>query len=180
MPLTRRSFAKRLTTSAVVLAIPRALVREAEPQSDLGISHTAVSIHQESLLKATPVRVYAALTDAGQFDGVAKLSAAMKSMSLNSNPSVISADAGGAFALFGGYVSGRQIELVPNTRIVQVWRAGSWKAGEYSLVRFELTGQGSNTKLTLDHTGFPEGEAQHLAEGWLGNYFQPLAKYLSS
>jgi activator of HSP90 ATPase len=180
MPVTRRSFVKTLTTSAAALAIPRALLRAAEPQSDLGISHTAVSIHQESLLKATPARVYAALTDAKQFDGVAKLSAAMKSTSLRADPSVISTGAGGAFTLFGGYVTGRQIELVPNTRIVQVWRAGSWEAGEYSLVKFELTGQGSNTKVTLDHTGFPAGAAQHLAEGWLGNYFQPLAKYLGS
>lgn len=180
MPVTRRSFAKALTTSAAAFAIPRALLRAAEAQSDLGISHTAVSIHQESLLTATPARVYAALTDAKQFDGVVTLSAAMKSMPFKDTPSVISTDAGGAFVLFGGYITGRQIELVPNTRIVEVWRAGSWKAGEYSLVKFELTGQGSNTRLTLDHTGFPAGEAQHLAEGWLGNYFHPLAKYLGS
>ena len=64
----------------------------------------------------------AALTDAKQFDGVAKLSAAMKAMSGSSTPSAISAVAGGTFALFGGYITGRQIELVPNARIVQVWR----------------------------------------------------------
>ena len=80
--------------------------------------------------------------------------------------------------MFGGYVTGRQVELVQDTRIVQVWRAGSWKPGEYSLVKFELTAQGANTKLTLDHTGFPKGEAQHLADGWKGNYFEPLAKLL--
>jgi activator of HSP90 ATPase len=180
MPLTRRSFTQTLTISAAAFAMPRAVLWAAEPQSDLGISHTADSIHQTSVLKATPARVYAALTDAKQFDGVAKRSDAMKTMSLKSNPSVISTDAGAAFALFGGYVTGRQIELVPDRRIVQVWRAGSWKAGEYSLVKFELTAQGANTMLTLDHTGFPAGLAQHLAEGWHDNYLQPLALYLES
>jgi activator of HSP90 ATPase len=180
MPLTRRSFTQTLTISAAAFAMPGALLRAAEPQSDLGISHTADSIHQSSLLKATPERVYAALTDAKQFDGVAKRSDAMKTMLLKDNPSVISTDAGGTFALFGGYVTGRQIELVPQTRIVQVWRAGSWKPGEYSLVKFELAAQGAKTMLTLDHTGFPPGTAQHLAEGWRDNYLQPLALYLES
>jgi hypothetical protein len=40
--------------------------------------------------------------------------------------------------------------------------------------------QASGTRLTLDHTGFPKGQAQHLAEGWQPNYFEPLAKYLAA
>ena len=131
------------------------------------------------MIKATPARVYAALTEAKQFDGVARLSDAMKTMPLKDNPSVISNEVGGAFALFGGYVTGRQIELVPGTRVVQAWRAGSWKPGDYSLVTWRLAAQGAGTRLTLDHAGFPPGEAQHLAEGWQLNYFVPLAKYLA-
>jgi activator of HSP90 ATPase len=92
----------------------------------------------------------------------------------------IAREAGGAFSAFGGYVTGRQIELVSNERIVQAWRAGSWDPGSYSIARFELTEQGADTKLVFDHTGFPAGEAQHLAEGWKGNYWEPLAKFLAS
>lgn len=179
MPVSRRSFAKTITFSAAALAIPRAFVRAGEPQGDLGVLHTADSIHQESVINATPARVYAALTDAKQFDGVAKLSAAMKSMSPKDAPSVISKEAGGTFALFGGYVTGRQIELMPNARIVQVWRAGSWPAGAYSLVTWKLTAEGPGTRLTMDQTGFPAGTAQHLAEGWRDNYYKPLSAYLA-
>jgi activator of HSP90 ATPase len=178
VPLTRRAFTARLATSITALGTTPGLLLGVRSRSDLGIYHTADSIHQEKLIKASPVRVYSALTDAKQFDGVAKLSAAMKSMALNSTPSMISKEVGGPFALFGGYLTGRQIELVQDSRIVQVWRAGSWKPGEYSLVKFELTPEGSSTKLTLDHTGFPAGTAQHLAEGWQMNYFEPLVKYL--
>ena len=89
--------------------------------------------------------------------------------------------AGGPFTLFGGHISGRQVELVPNQRIVEVWRAGSWDPGSYSIARFELSAQGADsTRLVIDHTGFPEGQAAHLAEGWRTNCWEPLAKYLAA
>jgi uncharacterized protein YndB with AHSA1/START domain len=145
------------------------------------ISHNAEAIHQEVVFKASRKRVYDALTDAKQFDKVVHLSAAMLSgMVPASAATEIAREAGGAFSAFGGYVTGRQIELVSNERIVQAWRAGSWDPGSYSIARFELTEQGADTKLVFDHTGFPAGEAQHLAEGWKGNYWEPLAKFLAS
>jgi activator of HSP90 ATPase len=82
------------------------------------------------------------------------------------------------FKLFGGYISGRHLELLPGERIVQAWRTGSWKPGEYSIVRFELREHGPGTKIIFDHLGFPQGQAEHLASGWKGNYWEPLQKYL--
>jgi activator of HSP90 ATPase len=145
-----------------------------------GISHTAESIHQEPVFKASRKGVYEALIDPKQFDKVVKMSAAMQSMkSLGDKWTEISGEAGGAFSLFGGYVTGRQIELKPNELIVQAWRAGSWAPGVYSIARFELKEEGTGTKINFDHRGFPDGTAQHLAEGWHGNYWEPLAKYLA-
>jgi activator of HSP90 ATPase len=146
---------------------------------DPGISHTCAAIHQEVVFKTGPKRVYEALLDAKQFSKVIALSAAMKSgAKLGDKPTQVSREAGGAFTLYGGYITGRQIELVPNQRIVQAWRTASWDAGIYSIARFELTEQGSDTKLVFDHTGFPESQAEHLATGWKINYWEPLAKYL--
>ncbi len=153
---------------------------EAWAATEEEISHTAESIHDETVFKASRRRVYEALTDAKQFNGVIQLSAAMKSgMAPGAKPAEISREAGGAFALFGGYITGRQIELVPNERIVQAWRAGSWDPGSYSIAKFELVEQGSGTKIVFDHTGFPKGQAEHLAEGWKGNYWEPLEKLLA-
>jgi uncharacterized protein YndB with AHSA1/START domain len=144
------------------------------------ISHTAESIHIEPVIKGSRKRVYDALTDSRLFDKVVQLSAAVTSgMVKGGPPTQISTEPGGAFSLFGGYVTGRQIELVPGQRIVQVWRAGSWEPGEYSLAKFVLIEQGSATKIIFDHTGFPGDQAQHLLEGWHGNYFDPLAKSLA-
>ena len=147
--------------------------------SDDGVSHTAESIHQEVLFKATPNRVYDALTDVSQFQKVESLSAAMKSADVCSHPAVISHEPGSAFSLFGDYIVGRQIELVPNQRIVQAWRVASWSPGVFSLARFELQDQGSATKLVFDHIGFPAGTAEHLAAGWHANYWEPLQKFLA-
>jgi activator of HSP90 ATPase len=143
------------------------------------ISHTAESIHQEPVFKASRKRVYEALTDAKQFEKVVQLSGAMKSgMAPGAKPAEISHEAGGAFALFGGYVTGRHLELVPNERIVQAWRAGSWDPGDYSIAKFQLVEQGAGTKIVFDHTGFPKGQAEHLAAGWKMNYWEPLQKIL--
>ncbi len=100
-------------------------------------------------------------------------------MHLPDKPAEISSEAGGAFALYGGYITGRQVELVPNVRIVQAWRAGSWPPGAYSIVRFELVEQGPGSKIVFDHTGFPKGEAESLASGWRVHYWEPLAKVLA-
>ena len=143
------------------------------------ISRTAESIHMEPVFKASRKRVYEALTDAKQFDKVIQLSAAVKSgMAKAPNPPEISREAGGAFALFGGYLTGRQLELVPNERIVQAWRAGSWDPGAYSIAKFELVEAGAGTRIVFDHGGFPKGLAEHLAEGWRVNYWEPLEKLL--
>lgn len=35
------------------------------------------------------------------------------------------------------------------------------------------------TKIIFDHAGSLQGKAEHLAEGWKANYWEPLEKYLS-
>jgi activator of HSP90 ATPase len=144
------------------------------------VSRTAEAIHQEPVFKASRKRVYEVLTDAKQFDKVIQMSAAVKTGAVKApNPPEISREVGGAFTLFGGYIFGRQLELVPNERIVEAWRVGSWEPGIYSIARFELVEQGSGTKIVFDHTGFPKGKAEHLAEGWKINYWEPMEKLLA-
>lgn len=144
-----------------------------------GVSHTAEAIHQEIVFQASRKRVYAALTDAAQFERVVQLSDAKKTHMRPGAPATqISAEVGGAFSTFGGIIVGRQIELVPDERIVQAWRPAYWDPGVYSLVKFALAENGSGTRLVLDHRGFPDGDGQSLLDGWNKNYWEPLAKYL--
>jgi activator of HSP90 ATPase len=124
-------------------------------------------IHQDVVFASGVSRVYAALTDAEEFRAMSK-----------GAPTEIEATPGGAFSCFGGMILGRNIELVPGERVVQAWRVKVWPVGEYSTVRFELRAEGASTHIALDHWGFPEGQAEHLAAGWHENYWEPLRKHL--
>jgi activator of HSP90 ATPase len=173
---------RQIITAAALTAV--GMVSRSSPSiadSNAEILSAEEAIHQERVFNAGRQRVYAALTVEAQFDKVILLSGVLKAaaMAKRQQPTRLSSHPGGAFALFGGYIVGRQIELVPNELIVQAWRVLSWVPGTYSIVRFELTDQGASTKLTFDHRAFPQGEAAHLASGWQENYWDPLAKFLA-
>jgi len=148
--------------------------------TDEEISHSEESIHQVTVFKASRKRVYEALVDTKEFDKFTMQTPEMKSgQSLGNAPTKINREVGGAFTIFGGHIVGRQIELVPNERIVQAWRVVDWDRGVYSVAKFELLEQGSGTKLVFDHTAFPKGQAQHLADGWKSHYWEPMEKFLT-
>jgi activator of HSP90 ATPase len=176
-PPTRRQLISGVTVALGALTLG-ATKSWARPEEE--ILHTAESIHMENVFAASRKRVYDALTDAKQFNEIVKLSAAMKSgMIKDMSPAEISHEVGGSFKLFGGFIIGRHLELVPNERIVQAWRVSYWDAGAYSIVKFALTEEGAGTKIIFDHLGFPKGDAENLVAGWKGNYWEPLAKFLA-
>jgi activator of HSP90 ATPase len=128
---------------------------------------TRTSLHQEVAFTASPQRIYEVLLDSKQFAAFTGL------------PAEIDPKVGGAFKTFGGLIVGRNVELVPDQRIVQAWRPTSWDPGVYSIVRFELKPQGSGTLVVLDHTGFPESDFDGLSSGWPERYWEPLKKFFA-
>jgi activator of HSP90 ATPase len=147
----------------------RASAEDAAPKTQAPPSNAAsrTSLHQELRFKASPQRLYEILLSSQLFTLV------------TGAPATIDANVGGAFSLFGGMIVGRNIELVPNQRLVQAWRPANWPPGVYSLVHFELKPEGTETLLVLNHTGFPAGGFDHLSAGWTEHYWQPLTKYLA-
>ena len=145
-----------------------------------GLSHASEAIRQQVTLDASPQRVYEALTRSKDFDAITRLSdGAVLLAASGAKPTAISTEVGGPFTLFGGYVTGRHLEMLPNERLVQAWRAGSWKPGEFSIAAFYLTAAGGKTKLNFEHRGFPDGNGTSLAHGWHVHYWEPLAKFLA-
>jgi activator of HSP90 ATPase len=167
--VTRRQFSKSATALAVFGAFtpPSRIVQAGE------VSHSAESIRQVITLNTTSERVYRVLTDPKEFTGLMRFSSVPAAP-----PAEIASNVGGAFALFAGHILGRHLEMVPGVRLVQAWRVADWPPGDFSIARFELKGQGTTTTVVLDHTGFPAGLGQHLADGWHANYWEPMKKYL--
>jgi len=128
----------------------------------------SADIHMEVDIKATPQRVYDTLLDSNEFSAFTKGAAAK-----------IDPKEGGAFSCFNGQILGRTVELRPGKRIVQAWRSKSWAEGLYSIVRHELRKSGNGTILTLDHSGIPEAELEHLTGGWTKMYWDPLKAHLA-
>ena len=125
------------------------------------------TIHQEVVFPVTPELVYEALTNAERFS------------EFSGAPTEMSAETGASFSCFGGMILGRNIELTPNQRVVQAWRAEPWGSGLYSIAKFELQPEGSGTRVIFDHTGFPPDERDHLEGGWQANYWEPLRKHFT-
>jgi activator of HSP90 ATPase len=130
--------------------------------------HGDDTIHQDLEFAAPPDRVYQALLDEKQFSALTGATAE------------IDRNIGGAFRLFGGRVIGRNIELVPNQRIVQAWRALIWPSGVYAIVRFELAPNVSGTRVAFDEAGFPSENRDEHDVGWAKFYWNPLRKYLEA
>ena len=126
------------------------------------------AIHQEVDFKATPARIYEVMLDAKQFATCTK------------DAAEIEPRAGAPFKLFGGRIEGRNVELVPNQRIVQAWRPSYWPAGVYSIVKFELLARNSEPASSSITRGLLNDKWAGLNEGWGSHYWEPLHKYLNA
>jgi activator of HSP90 ATPase len=123
-------------------------------------------IEQTVLFEASPHEVYEALMDS-----------AMHAAFTNS-PAEISREVGGDYMAYGGYISGRNLELVPDRKIVQSWRAMDWPEDVFSVVTFLLTEQDGGTRLDFTHANVPAGTQEEFGQGWIDNYWEPLKAFL--
>lgn len=159
---------RKLTRRRIGLALGAAGAGSVRAQTTKPRTETGkTSIHQTIDFKITAARIYEALLDPKQFSGFTK------------DTADVQPQPGAAFRLFGGRITGRNIELIPNQRIVQAWRPATWAAGVYSIVRFELVASGAGTRIVLDHAGFAEDKWEGLNEGWPKMYWVPLRKFLN-
>jgi activator of HSP90 ATPase len=183
--IPRRSFCRHALALPVGLsAAVRALGADSTTQTAAaggdGLSRTAEAIHQEIKFGAARQRVFAALTDSQQFDAVTRLSDGLELLKApGAKPTSISRESGGPFTLFGGYITGRNLELTADALLVQAWRAAGWRNGDYSIAKFSLLEDGGGTQLIFEHRGFPAGTGGHLAQGWHTHYWEPLTQYLA-
>jgi activator of HSP90 ATPase len=123
-------------------------------------------IQQTIVFKASPHDVYEALMDAA------------KHAAFSGDAASISREVGGEFMAYGGYISGKNLELVPDRKIVQSWRAVDWPENYYSTVTFEFTAVPEGTRLDFSHKDVPEGEEAEFEQGWIDNYWMPMKTML--
>jgi activator of HSP90 ATPase len=124
------------------------------------------TIRQSVTIKATPREVYEALMDSRKHS---KFTGAKAS---------ISRKMGGKFKAYGDYISGMNLELVPDKKIVQSWRGSDWPKGHYSKVTFSLKKVKNGTHLTFRQSGLPENYYKDINQGWRDYYWEPMKEIL--
>ncbi|MGA7677675.1 MAG: SRPBCC domain-containing protein, partial [Dehalococcoidia bacterium] len=86
----------------------------------------------------------------------------------------ISREIGGRFTAYGEYIEGVNLELIPDKKIVQTWRASDWPEGHYSKVTFSLEEVKGSTRLVFTQTGVPEEYYDDVSQGWRDWYWSPM------
>ncbi len=87
---------------------------------------------------------------------------------------------GDSFSTWDGYIWGKNLELVPNQKIVQSWRTSEFdEADADSILSIKLKELPDGTEFCLQHTNIPEGQTQY-KKGWVDHYFTPMKAYFRS
>ena len=84
---------------------------------------------------------------------------------------------GEEFSMWGGSISGKNIEFEPGKKVVQQWYFGEQE--EPSVVTIKLHADKGATSAELRHTNIPDEAYDDITEGWTDSYFGGLADFFS-
>ncbi len=97
------------------------------------------------------------------------------------SPAQIDLDGGGNFTAWDGYISGRTLETEPFQRIVQAWRTTEFSEDSPdSRLEILIEDVDNGARVTLVHSGIPEGQGDDYRLGWREYYFDPMQRYFSA
>jgi len=121
-----------------------------------------------SVIPASPAEVYQAWLDS------------ILHSEMTGGEAHMSDEVGADVSAWAGYITGRNLELVPGERIVQSWRTTEFDdAFEDSIVTILLQETEEGTLLTLEHSNVPDTHMSYEEGGWQSNYFEPMIAYFS-
>ncbi len=126
------------------------------------------SIEQEIVINSTPHEIYEVFMDA------------KKHSKLTENKVKVSREVGGSFSIFEGALSGKNVELIQDKKIVQTWRGDgeTWPKGYYSTITLILEPNDKGTLIKFTHVDLPEASYESVKEGWDTYYWEPLKEML--
>ena len=122
-----------------------------------------------SVIPATPEQIYAAWLDS------------LAHSDMTGGEASMSDEVGATVSAWDGYITGRNLELLPGKRIVQSWRTSRFTdAHADSIVTVTLRASASGTVLTLEHSNVPDDQRNYEDGGWEENYFEPMKEYFAA
>ena len=103
-----------------------------------------------------------------------------KHTAFTGSPAKIERMVGSEFTAWDGYITGKNIALYRFSKIVQSWRTADFPEGaEDSQIEVLIESIGEGVKVTVVHTGIPDGEGKKYRKEWKDRYFKPMKEYFS-
>lgn len=129
----------------------------------------AKTIVQKVLFKnTTPRALYNLYMDAKQHSLIA------------GSPAKITNKPGDKYSVHGGYITGKNLNLIKDRQIVQTWRAQGWGKDDVdSTFIINLEPKGNDVVLHAIHAGVPDAHAAGLSKGWHDHYWKPWKQHLA-
>jgi activator of HSP90 ATPase len=129
---------------------------------------TKTTIQRVTFKGATPHAAYECIMDSRKHSAIMGSAAKM------------SRKVGGRFTAGDNYITGRNLELVPDQLIVQEWRGDeeNWPKDHFSIARFRFTKVKSGTRLDFRQSGVPAQYYKAIADGWREYYWEPMKRAL--
>ncbi len=94
---------------------------------------------------------------------------------------IMSTEPDSEFSLWGGSITGRNIEFEPHKKIVQHWYFGDEhlrdEGVDKSIVTIKLHADPKGTSVELRHTNIPDGDYTDISDGWDQAYFGALREF---
>lgn len=87
----------------------------------------------------------------------------------------MSIEPGAEFSLWGGSITGKNLEFIEGKKIVQHWYFGDQK--EESIVSLTLHQHQKGTSVELRHSNIPDEAYDDIVEGWNEAYFGALIDF---
>ncbi len=93
---------------------------------------------------------------------------------------VISREVGEEFSIYDGGIHGTNLELIPDVKIIQLWRFeyDDWPKEYFSKITLDLIERDGKTTLNFTHTGIPVQYADDIEDGWNVYYWNVMKKML--
>ena len=126
------------------------------------------TIRQTVNFKAAPHDLYETLMDS------------KKHSAFTGGGCTISRRVGGKIDIYDGYITGENVELVPDKKIVQLWKPEEdcWPSDYFSKVTFSFKATKSGTRLTFVHSGVPVACGNRFDIGWNEHYWAKMKSVL--
>lgn len=103
-----------------------------------------------------------------------------KHIAFTGSPATTSRRMGAKFTAWDGYISGKNLKLVKDKKIVQEWKTCEWSKGHpSSKLEFNLAARKGGTEVKMTHSRVPAEPIEKYREGWRTSYWTPLGEYLA-